>query len=240
MSEIESTVRRFAAEHARVVNELTEAQAAEAIRQAVLSGDFVRHVCIEGAGVSQSVTYIPGRESDRLRSELTSMTAERDRYHDALIAKHGGEPIALLSELDEAREELASVTAERDEWKDKTCTYAGAADGYLRDLSDASKQLAEANEIKARLTSEIRLAREKWLGSTYDHLPLADAVEAALDARGRAPVDPALEVVRAELAQAKDEVKRLNTIVLLGNIPVDYYEAQAAIEEGVQLYRRRE
>lgn len=46
--------------------------------------------------------------------------AERDKYHDALIARHGGEPIALLSELDEARAERDALRAdaERLEWLD--------------------------------------------------------------------------------------------------------------------------
>lgn len=39
--------------------------------------------------------------------QLARVTAERDRYHDALIARHGGEPIALLAELDAERARVA-------------------------------------------------------------------------------------------------------------------------------------
>lgn len=48
-----------------------------------------------------------------LERELQRVTAERDQYRDTLTAKHGGEPLALLSELDEARAELAAL------WQDK-------------------------------------------------------------------------------------------------------------------------
>lgn len=35
--------------------------------------------------------------------------AEAARYHDALVARHGGEPVSLLAELDAARVELAEA-----------------------------------------------------------------------------------------------------------------------------------
>ncbi len=46
-----------------------------------------------------------------LAARVRELEAERDRYHDALIARHGGEPIALLSELDEARAERDAFLA---------------------------------------------------------------------------------------------------------------------------------
>lgn len=39
-----------------------------------------------------------------MQAQLAERTRERDRYHDALIDRHGGEPIALLHELDGERE----------------------------------------------------------------------------------------------------------------------------------------
>ena len=49
------------------------------------------------------------RERDKAQSDLARVTAERDRYHDALIARHGGEPIALLAELDTERARVAEL-----------------------------------------------------------------------------------------------------------------------------------
>lgn len=51
--------------HQLAVETLTEQQLAEAIRQAIASGDFVRHVSMDGR---QSVSYIPWREVEWLRS----------------------------------------------------------------------------------------------------------------------------------------------------------------------------
>ena len=44
--------------------------------------------------------------------EWQQAEAERDRFRDTLLARHGGEPLALLDELDEARNELAALKAE--------------------------------------------------------------------------------------------------------------------------------
>lgn len=38
-----------------------------------------------------------------MRAKVAELEAERERYHDALIARHGGEPVTLLAELDAAR-----------------------------------------------------------------------------------------------------------------------------------------
>lgn len=44
-----------------------------------------------------------------------ALRKERDRYHDALVARHGGEPVALLEELDKARAEISRLERERNE-----------------------------------------------------------------------------------------------------------------------------
>lgn len=44
--------------------------------------------------------------------DLDDARAEAKKYHDALVARHGGEPIALLGELDAAR-------AEVERWKNR-------------------------------------------------------------------------------------------------------------------------
>lgn len=46
-----------------------------------------------------------------LEAENATLRADRDRYHDALIARPGGEPVALLSELDALRAKLARLVA---------------------------------------------------------------------------------------------------------------------------------
>ena len=47
-----------------------------------------------------------------LRARIAELERERDQYHDALIARHGGEPVALLAELDEARARVAELEAD--------------------------------------------------------------------------------------------------------------------------------
>lgn len=67
--------------HQLAVETLTEQQLAEAIRQAIASGDFARNVTTDGR---QAVIYIPWREVESLRT----------RYHELLYAvasKHEGE-----------------------------------------------------------------------------------------------------------------------------------------------------
>lgn len=49
-----------------------------------------------------AITSLPG---------YVRLAAERDRYRDALVARHGGEPLALLSELDAARAERDAAVA---------------------------------------------------------------------------------------------------------------------------------
>lgn len=57
---------RFVREHALAVGKLTEAQLAEAIRQAM--PDFIRNVQASSDGTHrQSVVYLPGREAAEWR-----------------------------------------------------------------------------------------------------------------------------------------------------------------------------
>ena len=63
------------------VNNLTERQLAESIRQAIASGDFTRFVV---AGGSQCVSYIPFREVDQLKRLYNELIY-------AVATKHEGE-----------------------------------------------------------------------------------------------------------------------------------------------------
>mgnify|MGYP001591209675 FL=1 len=67
--------------HQLAVETLTEQQLAEAIRQAIASGDFMRNVVVDGR---QSVIYIPWREVERLRLLYNELLY-------AVTSKHEGE-----------------------------------------------------------------------------------------------------------------------------------------------------
>lgn len=60
----------------------------------------------------------------RSNEERDAASADAKRYHDALVARHGGEPLALLSELDAAR-------AERDAAISQASSLTGRLDGAL-------------------------------------------------------------------------------------------------------------
>lgn len=79
---LEAPMLEFVKKHELAVDSLTERQLAEAIRQALLSGDFVRNVLWDGSG--QAVVYVPFRELERaegLHNELLM----------AVASKHPGE-----------------------------------------------------------------------------------------------------------------------------------------------------
>lgn len=50
-------------------------------------------------------------ERGKLVGQLMVAEKERDQYHDALIARHGGEPVVLLGQLDEVRAEVERLRA---------------------------------------------------------------------------------------------------------------------------------
>lgn len=92
--------------HQLAVEDLTERQLAEAIRQAIASGDFVRNILSDGP---QAVTYIPYRDIEHLKS----------RYHELLYAvacKFEGETrhetaLRYINEREKARAEVAQLKA---------------------------------------------------------------------------------------------------------------------------------
>lgn len=76
-----------------------------------------------------------------VRTENAALKQERDKYHDALIARHGGEPIALLSELDEARAENAALKDLLREARDRISWDSWAPDLLSRiDAALAAKE----------------------------------------------------------------------------------------------------
>jgi hypothetical protein len=62
--------------HSLTVNELTETQLAEAIRQAM--PDFLRHVHVTG----QKVVYIPGKEADRWKTLYHELLLSVESVHE--------------------------------------------------------------------------------------------------------------------------------------------------------------
>lgn len=71
---------RLVREHALAVDQLTETQLAEAVRQAM--PDFVRNVQVSSDGVHhQSVVYIPGREAAEWRRKYYDLL---DNYPESL------------------------------------------------------------------------------------------------------------------------------------------------------------
>jgi len=68
--------------HNLAIEALTQQQLADVIRQAIASGDIMRHVSHDGA--AQAVTYIPRREIERLRAQYYELIY-------AVATKHDGE-----------------------------------------------------------------------------------------------------------------------------------------------------
>jgi len=65
--QIDKSILRMIRNHGIAVEQLTERQMADAIKQAIKAGDFIRHVRVDNQ--AQSVTYIPGIGMDELRSK---------------------------------------------------------------------------------------------------------------------------------------------------------------------------
>lgn len=77
---------------------------------------------------------------DELVLERDEALADAKKYHDALIARHGGEPIALLAELDEARYENDHLIDSRDE-------AVAARERMAARLADIKRQVRERCKI---------------------------------------------------------------------------------------------
>jgi hypothetical protein len=76
-------VLRIMHAHHLACEELTEAQMANAIRQAIESKDFQRNVTLDGGQRSQSVNYVPGMGNARLSGENVRLRAMIQKLKDA-------------------------------------------------------------------------------------------------------------------------------------------------------------
>lgn len=74
--EINASIEKLAFKHQLAIEQLTESQLAEAIRQAILCGDFQRHISVNN---NQLVTYAPFRklkDAERERDEAREVLRE--------------------------------------------------------------------------------------------------------------------------------------------------------------------
>lgn len=69
----------MAKQHAAAVDTLTEQQLAEAIRQAIESGDFTRYVTTDNR---LSVVYLPFQETGRIRALYEELIMAVESKHD--------------------------------------------------------------------------------------------------------------------------------------------------------------
>lgn len=122
---------------------------------------------------------------ETMRATIAELAAERDRYRDALVARHGGEPLALLSELDAAR-------AERDGLRSVCELVAGNlaawADKREEAPQSAAEHMDEAMHALVRFRRDggyseaaSRLRLEMWHGDIYAERDAAVAKCAELE-----------------------------------------------------------
>ena len=69
--QLEAKIAALIREHSIGIEALTEKQMAEALKQAVLAGDFERNVRVTDGG--QAVVYLPGLGMDRMRAEIVRL-----------------------------------------------------------------------------------------------------------------------------------------------------------------------
>jgi hypothetical protein len=111
---------------ARTVNRSTPSPDAALVERLRAAQDMIGEMCALGRPPKMSIPARPDYDEDllicatlkdaaaaitRLTAELAEARQQRDQYHDTLVAKHGGEPIALLAELDDARAECERLRA---------------------------------------------------------------------------------------------------------------------------------
>lgn len=74
---VDEAIAKVIREHCLGVERLTEAQFVDALKQALASGDFMRHIQVGSS--AQAVTYVPFREVEALRSRIRELEAEIER-----------------------------------------------------------------------------------------------------------------------------------------------------------------
>lgn len=77
---IQDSILEMIRKHHLAVESLTEEQLANAIQQAIHSGEFVRHIYED----AQGITYIPYREKFRLQLQVTQLQSALRAAREAL------------------------------------------------------------------------------------------------------------------------------------------------------------
>ena len=93
------------------------------------------------------------------RAEVAEIEAKK--YHDALVARHGGESVALLQELDEARAKLAEAQAEIDRLREALIAYDKLSlviESAVRERRDRDSREEGNYELLLRVIAQARAA----------------------------------------------------------------------------------
>lgn len=78
-SDIREKIEEFVEQHAIQVEALTKRQMAEAIRQALMCGDFVRYIRV--TDYAQQIVYLPYAREQELESRIKTL--------ESILEKHG-------------------------------------------------------------------------------------------------------------------------------------------------------
>lgn len=113
------------------VESLTEKQLAEAIRQAIACGDFVRQVRVTDN--AQAVAYVPFAEAESFGTRIHKLESEHARLVWILVKKLGGE--VRLMDLDVP-----------EDWKLITREDIATSETVLTALSELPKNSIKENE----------------------------------------------------------------------------------------------
>jgi GGDEF domain-containing protein len=89
---------------------------------------------------------------------VEGIVRERDRAESALVARHGGEPLALLAELDEARARAEAAEKERD----RLLAERDAANATAQRIAE---RLTAAESALAAMRREVEDRRDRWLSA---------------------------------------------------------------------------
>lgn len=81
-------IRRLAKKHALAVEQLSESQLVEIIKQQIASGDIMKHIHYgwndQGSGHKQSMIYIPYQGVEKLKAENAELKRKLEAVREAV------------------------------------------------------------------------------------------------------------------------------------------------------------